>query len=169
MLWVLFAFATSTANAFMLTAMTIISHDFAARFVFNKIADEKERDVKVVRFSKNACIIVVFACIAVALMKLTYIIDYAYNLATPGFSQLIIPMIFGLYWRRASKEAAIASSVVGICVLIWAQIINPSPLGYHPILWSGAANVITFYLVTIFTKPPQEVVDAFFPTEDVVI
>lgn len=169
MLWVLFAFATSTANAFMLTATTIISNDFIKRYGMKDVVDPIEKDRRAVMVAKNACFVVVIGSIAVALLKITYIIDYAYNLATPGFSQLIIPMIFGLYWRRASREAAWAASICGTITLIWAQIINPSPFGFHPILWSGGVNIIVFYLVTIFTKPPQDVVDKFFPPGDIVI
>lgn len=161
MLWALFAFATSTADAFGLSAATIISRDIVGRYFYKDIKDEAKKDKKTVRIGKIIVILMMPIMIVIAILKPVYIVDYAYTFASPGFAQILPAVAFGLYWKRATKAAAFLGTISGLVTLTLTLFVWKWPLGIHPVVWSLAVNFLVFWLTTIFTTPPKEIIDEF--------
>jgi SSS family solute:Na+ symporter len=79
------------------------------------------------------------------------------------FSCFAIPLLGGLYWRRATKAGAIASISVGFITSIvfatYDKFINPIP--FHFSLLSFLCAALVYIFVSIFTKAAsQELLDA---------
>ena len=163
MLWVLFAFATSTTNAFTLSGASIISKDLIGRYGFKNIFDPAKKERISVNLGKIGVIVIVIITIIASLTRPAYLVDYAYSSASPGFAQALPAMLLGMYWKRATKEGAWAGTVGELITLFITLFVVKSPLGVNPVMWALGVNFLLFFVVSFFTKPPMDVVKDFFP------
>jgi Na+/proline symporter len=91
---------------------------------------------------------------------ITYVAGYAWGLLAVGY---FAPVFFGLYWRRASKTAAILSVLIGWVFFIvaqalalagrWTVPISPAALG-------SMAAVISYVVIALMTKPTPPPVES---------
>ena len=86
-----------------------------------------------------------------------------------GFAALTPLVIAALYWRRATKEGAIAS--VTATTVVWFYFFAKSGFGGEYVILGGVmpvavcwfAGAIAMVAVSLATKPPsKETVDKFF-------
>lgn len=163
MLWVLFAFATSTTNAFTISGASIISRDLVGRYGLRNVKDPVKKEKLSVTIGKVGVLVMVGITIVVALTRPAYLVDYAYSFASPGFAQALPAMILGMYWKRTTREAAWAGTVGGLVTLMITMFVIPNPLGINAVMWALGVNFLLLFVVTFVTKPPMSVVKDFFP------
>ncbi len=61
-------------------------------------------------------------------------------------------MLFGVYWKGASKEGAIAAVIVGLVVTVFAQLkFGTTPV--HPAAYAVPSSVLAMVVVSKFTRP----------------
>lgn len=163
MLWALFAFATSTSDAFGLSAATIISRDLIGRFLLRNMKDAQRKDKLSITIGKVCVILLMPLIVLIAFERPTFIVNYAYSFASPGFAQILPAIVLGLYWKQSTREAAWAGTVTGLVVLSVTLFYPPLkwPLKIHPIIWSLGANFLVFWLTAILTKVPAKVASQF--------
>ncbi len=83
--------------------------------------------------------------------------------ATAGqLSTFLWPTILGLYWKRANKEGALASMIVGIGSFIIFHYFLKRPLMMHPIVMSLLISLAVFVVVSKLTKRPSDKVLRIF-------
>lgn len=84
--------------------------------------------------------------------------------ATAGqLSTFLWPVILGLYWKKANKEGALASMVVGIGTYIGFNYLWERPFGFHPIVLSLVISLLAFIIVSKLTKKPtDETIELFW-------
>ena len=156
----------STTDTVLLTAGTAIGSDFIVK-TLGKEMDEKER-LKVVRI----CVVIIgLLGMIISLMKPAQVLIFQMlNFGAAG-AVFFVPIIFGLYWKRATKEGGIASMVGGlISYIIWFLI--GSPYGIHAVIVGTIVSVLLMIIVSLNTeKPPKIVIDQFFgeKTEEISI
>ena len=165
MLWVLLAFAMSTTNGFTFAAATVFSNDLVLKYGLKSVTDPAQRDKKAILYGKVGVVIVVVATILLSLTRPTAIVNYAYAFATPGFAQILPELVLGMYWKRASKQGAIAGTAVGLVTLVVTLFIVKYPLGIHPVMWSLGLNILVFVVVSFFTRPADSTLEKFFGSE----
>ncbi|MDD1726576.1 MAG: sodium:solute symporter family protein [Methanothrix sp.] len=72
----------------------------------------------------------------------------------------VTPLFAGLYWRRATREGALASMIVGlvgISIISYAQYTKfIAPLPMHPSMYGFILSVAAMILVSLMTKKPSE-------------
>ena len=142
-----FAFGLSTADSFVVTATSLLQN--------NIVPTKKE---KMVAQSKWWIIGMLVAVLLVNYFQPPILTDYAYTFCTPGFAQLCPALIFGLFWKRATKEGALAGLIVGMIGCVYTAFIhNPIP-SVHVILWGLIPNIIVFVVVSLLTKPDEAAV-----------
>ena len=77
--------------------------------------------------------------------------------ATAGqLSTFLWPVILGLYWKKANKEGAITSMVVGIGSYVVFNYMWERPFGMHPIVLSLVLSLAAFIVVSNLTKKPRD-------------
>ena len=138
-----FAFGLSTADSQLVVASSIISHD-----VIRKEGQQEQNTKK-----NNAIVLTIFmvAVLIVTYFRPAFLVTYAYSFCAPGFAQMMPAMIGGLYWKRGTKEGAIAGTLVGmIAVLVTLFGANPIP-ALDPILWGLILNTIIYVVVSLAT------------------
>ncbi|HLR36047.1 MAG TPA: sodium/panthothenate symporter, partial [Tissierellales bacterium] len=84
--------------------------------------------------------------------------------ATAGqLSTFLWPTLLGLYWKKANKEGALASMIVGIGTYIYFDYFIPRPLGLHGIVPSLFLSLIAFIIVSNMTeRPSDEIIELFW-------
>ncbi|HEX6988676.1 MAG TPA: sodium/proline symporter [Bacillota bacterium] len=146
----------STNDSVLLAAGPAIAHDIYYRLI-NPKADERQ----VLRWNRWSTVIIGFIPILIALRQLDIVqfIVLAYS-AILG-STVFVPVVVGLYWRRATSAGTIAAMAVGLAVcLIWYAIGQPV---IHPSIAGGLSSLIAMVAVSLITPPaPDENLRMFF-------
>ena len=164
----LFAFGVSTADSLLLSASAMASRDIYLHHIYevkNKTADPKQI-VKFGRFVLLGLMVITLVIVAVRPASIT---DYAYKLSSPFFAQILPATIAGLFWKRASKEGAIAGTVSGLIVAIIFTFFIAPPLGFSALVWALVVNSLLLIVVSMMTSVPSEIVSKYHTRIDSII
>jgi SSS family solute:Na+ symporter len=149
------AVGISTADSFLLVSSSIVSEDILHK-TFKLNLTEKQ-NMFVVRGT-----IAVIGAIGVLLALnppdlIFTLIMFAIAIVMPLFPILV----FALYWKRATKEAAILSTIVGTVLVLMTYFVWD--LGGS---WYGAigmlGSTVTMIVVSLLTHPDEQANAAFF-------
>ncbi len=157
------AAAMSTMDSQLLAAGTIFTKDILLKSSSAGNIDDKQK----LLISKSVLFAMVVISYILALAKPTGIINLV-NWAFGGFACLIIPMMAALYWRRCTKEAAIAALLVSQIVQVALPLgIIPASFafGMLPGVPALVLGLIVLVVVTYLTPAPnQKTTEEFFST-----
>ena len=149
------AVGLSTSNAFLATASGIVSSDLLKNTFHLKVSEKNEKNVSRVIIAALGIISIIIAIDPPDLIFT--LIMFSIALVMPLFSVLV----FGLYWKRATKQAAIVSSIVGtILVLMTYFVWNIGGTWYGAIGLLG--STITMVLVSLVTHQDPKDSESFF-------
>jgi SSS family solute:Na+ symporter len=137
----------STASGTLLAASTLLSHDIYRRFV---APDLDER--RFLRVARRITGVLGLGLIAAALWirDVLVALDIAYTLLS---GSLFVPIVAGLFWRRATAAAtllsmAASSAVSCAAMIVWGAGSNP------PILLGLGTSLLTLIAASLLTAPP---------------
>jgi sodium/proline symporter len=143
----------SSANSYLLVVASALARD-----IYNEMIDPTADQKKLVWVSRISVLVVSLLSIYLALgatETVFKLVLYAWAGLACSFGPVVI---FGLYWKRATREGAIAGMIVGaITVILWKQL----GLSWHPwyeMIPGFVFASIAIILVSLVTKePPKEV------------
>ena len=150
-----FAAIQSTVAGILLIAAASMAKDF--------YRDCINPTVSVKRVSKtNLVLLVVIAIVAVLIAmfpsSLTQLIN---NFASAGLSiGFLMPLLFGLYWRKATAQGARWSTVIGLLAYIGSYLLSIYADTFwmtyagnaHPVIPAILLSLLTMIIVSTFTK-----------------
>jgi len=144
----------AAALAASMSSADAITHGAAVEFtqdiyrIFKPKASEKE----VVIVMRLAVVIIGLFALYVALFGAASIV--ALLLGAYGSIVQFAPLVYGgLYWRKASKQGAIAGLVAGVLVNTYLQVIlKKNPLGINAGIWGLLVNLLIFIVVSMILK-----------------
>ena len=108
------AAAMSTADGLLLAIANALSHDLYYKIIDPK-ADTKHR----LLVARGLLLVIGAGAAMVASMKLTSILGavaWAFDFAASG---LFVPIVLGIWWKRANRQGAIAAMIGGFGVGTW--------------------------------------------------
>ena len=156
----------SSLDSQFLCLGTIFTNDI----VIHRAGENKYSDKQIIFIAR--CFIVVIVAVTYGLAMLAKNAN-VFDLAIwcfSGFSALF-PVIFAaLYWKRTTKQGAIASIIAAL--LTWLYYFHESGYGGEYMVGPGivpaaicfGASAVVLIAVSLFTKPPsEETLDKFFP------
>ena len=156
----------SSLDSQFLCLGTIFTNDI----VIHRAGENKYSDKQIIFIAR--CFIVAIVAVTYGLAMLAKNAN-VFDLAIwcfSGFSALF-PVIFAaLYWKRTTKQGAIASIIAAL--LTWLYYFHESGYGGEYMVGPGivpaaicfGASAIVLLAVSLFTKPPsEETLDKFFP------
>tara|TARA_B100000035_G_scaffold89720_1_gene75645 strand:- start:5058 stop:6767 length:1710 start_codon:yes stop_codon:yes gene_type:complete len=156
----------SSLDSQFLCLGTIFTNDI----VIHRTGENKYSDKQIIFIAR--CFIVVIVAVTYGLAMLAKNAN-VFDLAIwcfSGFSALF-PVIFAaLYWKRTTKQGAIASIIAAL--LSWLYYFHESGYGGEYMVGPGivpaaicfGASAVVLMAVSLFTKPPsKETLDKFFP------
>jgi cation/acetate symporter len=158
------AAAMSTADGLLLAMANALSHD-----LYYKIIDPKAETSRRLLTARAMLLVIGAAGALVASLKLTGILGavaWAFCFAMSG---LFVPLVLGVWWKRANRQGALAGMLVGLGVGWWYLLAVRSPDAWYGIAapWFGlndlrfgivglAASAISMVVVTLMFPAPDE-------------
>lgn len=152
-----FAAMMSTMDAQLLSTTTILTRDFLSRTPLARV-----REATLVAISKLFVVLLTALAVALALMNpvgIIRIVEFAFG----GFACLMPATVGALYWKRCTREAAIAGVIVPQVLLLgltFGWLDRSLALGFLPGLPALVAGTVTLVVVTYVTRPSPEAVSA---------
>ncbi|MCD6324637.1 MAG: sodium:solute symporter family protein [Desulfurococcales archaeon] len=143
------AAAMSTIDQQAHAISVLVSRDFVWS-AYRKISQSLQ-----VNIGRLAIIITLLAAYFMALQSPAYI-AYIGAVATSGTAQFLPILAGALFWRRATKEGALAGLLGGIAMTVYMQFFPPpqlKALGIFSGWWGLLVNVPLFVVVSLLTKP----------------
>lgn len=150
----------STIDGILVTATGAVTRD-----IYQKIINKNATDEAVMSLSKVVTVIIGIVVICFGVFQPGSIFEI--NLfAFSGMAIFVVPILFGIYWKKATAKGAIASVIVGIISLLLFTL-NPSvkalAMGFHALFPTTIIASIVMIVVSKFTEtPPQETIDRHF-------
>lgn len=150
----------STIDGILVTTIGAVTRD-----IYQKIINKDATDENVMKLSKVVTVIIGIIVICFGVFQPGSIFEI--NLfAFSGMAIFVVPILFGIYWKKATAKGAIASVIVGIISLLLFTL-NPSvkalAMGFHALFPTTIIASIVMIVVSKFTKtPPQETIDRHF-------
>ena len=150
----------STIDGILVTTTGAVTRD-----IYQKIINKDATDENVMKLSKVVTVIIGIIVICFGVFQPGSIFEI--NLfAFSGMAIFVVPILFGIYWKKATAKVAIASVIVGIISLLLFTL-NPSvkalAMGFHALFPTTIIASIVMIVVSKFTKtPPQETIDRHF-------
>ena len=78
----------------------------------------------------------------------------------------VVPILFGMYWKRATAAGAIASALVGVATVLaftWVPALSGALHGFHALFPATILGSLTMLIVSSLTQaPPQETIQRHF-------
>lgn len=150
----------STIDGILVTTTGAVTRD-----IYQKIINKNATDEAVMSLSKVVTVIIGIVVICFGVFQPGSIFEI--NLfAFSGMAIFVVPILFGIYWKKATAKGAIASVIVGIISLLLFTL-NPSvkalAMGFHALFPTTIIASIVMIVVSKFTEtPPQESIDRHF-------
>lgn len=146
----------STVDSVLLVAGPALSYDLYYRLI-NPSASERAR----LLVTRGAILLLGAIPILLTLLELALVQFVVVAYTAIIASIVVIPVLVGLYWRRASRIGAITSMLVGFGVcLLWYALGEPF---INPVVPGVLSSAITMFVVSLATSPvPTENLQPFF-------
>lgn len=150
----------STIDGILVTTTGAVTRD-----IYQKIINKDATDENVMKLSKVVTVIIGIIVICFGVFQPGSIFEI--NLfAFSGMAIFVVPILLGIYWKKATAKGAIASVIVGIISLLLFTL-NPSvkalAMGFHALFPTTIIASIVMIVVSKFTEtPPQETIDRHF-------
>lgn len=150
----------STIDGILVTTTGAVTRD-----IYQKIINKNATDETVMKLSKVVTVIIGIVVICFGVFQPGSIFEI--NLfAFSGMAIFVVPILFGIYWKKATAKGAVAAVIVGIISLLLFTL-NPSvkalAMGFHALFPTTIIASIVMIVVSKFTEtPPQETIDRHF-------
>lgn len=137
-------------------SLLIVSTGAITRDIYQKIVNKNASDADIFRLSRYVTIIIGIVAIVFGISRpgtIFKLVLFAFG----GLGIWAAPILMGMYWKRATKQGAIASVVVGVAVYIAITMHFKSwALGFNPLLVSWCIAMLVHYVVSLATSPNSE-------------
>ena len=137
----------STVSSLLILASAAIIKDLWRNYVI------KDNPVKVAKFNKNFSMLSFCGTLVIGIITLLFALDppdiiFFLNLFAMGGLECAFfwPLVGGIFYKKGTKQAAIASSVGGVAIYIFCYY-NVKVLGINAGVWGLLASGILYFLV----------------------
>ncbi len=155
------AAALSTANAMLLHNALAITYDIWRNISKKTIEEHKFMNVTRVVILVTGVLLTIAAIWPPEFIAI--LAAWAHGVWAATF---FVPVLFGLYWKRMNRQAAYASSVIGLISFILIHEIWKNILNIPAIVWGVGLAVIAAILCSyIFPHAPKECWEPYFVPE----
>ncbi len=164
MLSAILAAVMSTADSQLLVASSAITAD-----IYGKLSKKKPSEEKMMWIGRAGVIVIAVIAAVLARNPETSIMSVV-SFAWAGFGSSFGPIILlALFWKRTTKNGALAGMVAGFAMsIIWNRFLA-APTGLYELLPGFLAGLLVCILVSLLGKEPsKEIQDEFDASKSVV-
>jgi Na+/proline symporter len=150
----------STVDSLLIVAGSALSYDIFQNLVKPGATDREKAVVNRIGILVVGCIPAVLLLTGVGEGELVQFIVLLFTALMAA--SFFMPVVLGVYWRRATKEGAAAAMVGGVAAtFLWKGFGLES---IDPVLPGFLTSAVLMVGVSLLTPPPPEVaLDPFFP------
>lgn len=150
----------SSSDSYLLIAASAFSKN-----IFQGVLKKDATDKQVMTVTRIVLLLIALVGVVIALDE-TSIIFRVVSFAWAGFGATFGPiMLFSLFWKRTTKEGAIAGMLAGgIMVFVWKLILRPmgGVLGIYELLPAFLVSCIFIVVVSLLSKEPSSEIQEEF-------
>ncbi|RZN48972.1 sodium:solute symporter family protein [archaeon] len=153
---IVLAAVMSTTDRMMLMIGTTASWD-----IYKNIFNPDAEDAKITFYSRLVVVIVAIITMILAINPPELLAWLIWMTIGITLSVFVVPIVAGLYWRRATKEGAMASMIVGFAAAVISGYVHEfvTKLPVHFSFYSFIISVIVMVVVSLLTPaPPEDVI-----------
>lgn len=153
----LFAVAMSTASTTLLVAAVIVAKDLVPAFTRKELSDSDE-----LRISRISSIVIglVGVIFALTFSGIFWIMMIAYGIFVAG---LFFPVVFALFWKKATKKAAIISIIASTVVMLVFLVI---PTELEAIIPASITSFIFMIVISLITYRNEKLTPPVLSAEE---
>lgn len=150
----------STIDGILVTTTGAVTRD-----IYQKIINKKATDETVMNLSKVVTVLIGIVVICFGVFQPGSIFEI--NLfAFSGMAIFVVPILFGMYWKKSTVAGAVSSVIVGvIALLLFTLVPSVKELahGFHALFPATILGSVTMLIVSSMTQaPPQETIERHF-------
>lgn len=166
MLSAIIAAIMSTVDSVMLLGASAVCRDIYQRFMNPQMTPAQR-----LKISRIVTIILGLLGVVGALRPITAVQWFVAFSFAVGAAAFTFPLLFAMWWPRATKEGALAGMVGGAAVCLfwyglswsWYRSFSKFPYGIWPSIIGTAVSLVLTVAVSLLTKPaPKEVLHEFY-------
>lgn len=150
----IFAATMSTASSMLLAASTLFVNDIYDPLIRRGKPASEGSGLWTIRV---VTMIICVLSIGVSLV-MTNIIDIMYLGGLFYSTAVFFPLVIGLFWKRATAPAALASMVAAVAVGLTSQFFlagkAPGLLGMPSNMMAALTSILLFVVLSLLTRPP---------------
>ncbi|HPR41029.1 MAG TPA: sodium:solute symporter family protein [Candidatus Methanofastidiosa archaeon] len=157
---VVLAAVMSTTDRIMLTIGNTASWD-----IYKNIINPDADDKKVTLYTRIVVFAVAVITIVLAINPPSLLAWLIWMTIGITLSVFVVPLVAGLYWKRATREGAMAAMISGfVSAVVFGYIYKyVEVLPMHFSMYSFIVSVVAMIVVSLVTKPPPaEVIERTF-------
>lgn len=143
----------STIDGILVTTTGAVTRD-----IYQKIINRKATDENVMNLSKIVTVIIGIIVILFGILQPGSIFEI--NLfAFSGMAIFVVPILFGMYWKKSTAAGAVASVVVGVISLLLFTlnpVLKDLIQGLHALFPATLLGSLAMIIVSNFTKSPSK-------------
>ncbi|NLY66393.1 MAG: sodium:solute symporter family protein [Tissierellia bacterium] len=143
------AASMSTGDSQLHAVATMISTDVYKEYIKKDASDNEQY-----RVAKVAILVLGVISIIIALLRPGLLGDIL-ALSNGGVAALVPAVIGALYWKKATKEGALWSIILGEVAMLLTTFVIKSPLGFLPGFWGMIVAFVVYIVVCSVTKPAE--------------
>lgn len=151
----------SSSDSYLLIAASAVAKNLYEGILKKNQADDKT----VMRVSRTMLLLVALVGMVIAWDEHSVIFTIV-SFAWAGFGATFGPiMLFSLFWKRTTREGAIAGMVAGgVMVFVWKLLIKPlgGMFGIYELLPAFLTSCLVIVLVSLATREPSEEIQKEF-------
>ncbi len=150
----------STIDGILVTTTGAVTRD-----IYQKIINKKATDETVMSLSKVVTVLIGIIVICFGVFQPGSIFEI--NLfAFSGMAIFVVPILFGMYWKKSTVAGAVSAVIVGvIALLVFTLVPSVKELahGFHALFPATILGSVTMLIVSSMTQaPPKETIERHF-------
>lgn len=150
----------SSSDSYLLIAASAFSKN-----IFQGIMKKEATDKQIMKVSRITLLLIAVIGVIIALDEHSVIFTIV-SFAWAGFGATFGPiMLFSLFWKRTTREGAIAGMLAGgAMVFIWKLIIKPvgGVFGIYELFPAFVTSCLVIIIVSLLTKEPSDEIQKEF-------
>lgn len=144
-------------------SILVVTTGAVTRDIYQKTINKNATDQEVMQLSKTVTVIIGIVVIIFGITRpatIFQIILFAFG----GMGAFVVPVLFGMYWKRSTVAGALSSVVVTVVLMILMTFkFKTWALGFHPLIVSAFIGSLVMVGVSLMTEAPsEEVIERHF-------
>ena len=137
-------------------SVLIMTTGAITRDLYQRVINKNATDDQVMQLSKYITVGIGILVIIFGVSRPSTIFQIVL-FAFGGMGAFVVPILFGMYYKKSTKEAALCSVVVTVVLMILMTFkFKEFAFGFHPLIVSSIIGAIVFLIVCAFTQAPSE-------------